>query len=282
MVPPELSPRLYIYLIHHGYNSLETIWGRHMIKSIFGAVAVIAFLILKFTGVQLDNVGTTSIDAVSVNRPVSETYKAFVDGSKLTSDLGKLSDAPQITVSLEPNTSITYRISSTIDSDGTSIKINFGNSGANSSTISAEIDVADVRQGNKYISEDKVRKMLKDDINDIAYALNKNNVNEAKFRDINFVMISLAALTNAKSEGEAETLALSIAEKSIYEEDATDSSASNETMTTKSSSTFGAPVGITGAPSAPLSSSSSDSSASFSAQQSNGTKFGDPTTDLGK
>jgi hypothetical protein len=251
-----------------------------MIRSILGAVGVIAFLVFKFTGVQLDNVGTTSIDAVSVNRPVSETYKAFSDGSKLTSDLGKLSDAPQITVSLEPNTSITYRISSTIDSDGTTIKINFGDNGANSSTISAEIDVADVRQGNKYISEDKVRKLLKDDINDIAYGLNKHNVNEAKLKDINFVMISLAALTNAKNEGEAESLALSIAEKSIYEEGDSDSSTFSETATTKSASTFGAPVGITGAPSAPLPSTSANDNASFASQPSYGPKFGDPTTNL--
>jgi hypothetical protein len=250
-----------------------------MIRTIFGTIAVIAFLILKFSGVELDNVGTTSIDAVAVNRPVGETYKAFADGSQMTSDLGKLSDASQITVSLEPNRSITYRISSTIDSDGTIIKINFGDAGANGSTVSAEIDVADVRQGNKYVSEAKVRKMLKEDINDVAYALNNHSTNEAKLKDINVVLISLAALTNAKSDDEAEALVQGIAGKSFLDQGDESSMASGGPAPTQSSSTFSAPAGITGAPSAPLP-STGESDNAFAGQQSYETKFGDPTTNL--
>jgi hypothetical protein len=251
-----------------------------MFKTILGTVAVIIFAITKFTGVELSNVGTTSIDAVAVNRPVAETYKAFAEGSTLQSDLGQLSDAPQITVSREPNRSITYRISSTIDSDGTMIKINFGDTGATGSTISAEIDVADVHQGNKYVSEDKVRKMLSDDINDIAYALNNHNINEAKLKDINSVLISLAALTNATTEKDADTLVQRIAEKSFFEQDNDPSPASTESSPVQSASNFGAPTGITGAPSAPLP-SNGDSNNSYGNEAAYKPNYGNPTTTFG-
>jgi hypothetical protein len=238
-----------------------------MIRTISGTIAVVAFLIMKFSGIELSNVGTTSVPAVGINRSIGDTYNAFVDGSKLASDLGKLSDARQITVTLDPNKSITYRISSTIDSDGSTIKIIFGTVSANNTTISADIDVADVRQGNKYISEEKVQKMLKDDINAIAYALNKNTTDEAKMRDINVVLISLAALTNAKTEAEADKLVQGIAERSMFDEEPQNSVASNQTVPTKSFTKFGEPTGITGAPSVPLP-SSGESDAASTAQES--------------
>jgi hypothetical protein len=260
-----------------------------MLRSIFGTIAVIAFFVLKFTGVQLDNVGTTKVDAVAVSRPVSDTFRAFADGSKMSSDLGKLSDASQITVTLDPNRSITYRISSTIDSDGTTIKINFGDAGANNSTISAEVDVADVRQGNKYISEAKVQKMLKDDINDVAYSLNNHKINEAKLKDINATLISLAVLTNTKSQGEAETLVQGIAEKSLIDEDIssipsgqsdTFTPSSSDTFASKPATKFGAPTGITGAPSMPTP-APSNAGAGFAYQPSYGSNYGNPNADLG-
>jgi hypothetical protein len=243
-----------------------------MIRAIFGAIAVIFVLVLKFSGISTDNIGTTSVGAVAVNRPVTETYKAFADGSKLRSDLGQLSDASQITISLEPNKAIIYRISSTIDSDGTVVKIIFGEAGANSSTVSAEVNVADVRRGTQYLSEEKVHDALKKNLNDIAYALNNGRTDEAKLKEINSLLIALAAVTNSKSDGEAEALIRGVAEKSLAHSSDDYGAPSSSASVAKSPSSFGAPTGISGAPSVALP-ASGENEESFANQQA----YDDPT-----
>jgi hypothetical protein len=174
-----------------------------MKQIIIGVVLFVVAAIFKIGGGSIDNAGTTSTPALAVSRSVSETFQAFKSGAGAGSQFGDLSDYSEIKVSSNPSESVVYKISSSHDSDGSTVAIKIIPGPNGGSIVSADIDVANVNYGDQYISESKVKDSLETSLNNAAASIDGGGDASGAMREINEMLISLAVLTNSKSEQEA-------------------------------------------------------------------------------
>ncbi len=218
--------------------------------------------IMKLGSGSIDNAGVSSVPPIAISKTAGETFRAFKNGADAGSPIGPLADYNDIAVSSTPSESVTYKIKSNHDSDGSTITIKIVPGQNGGSEISADIDIANVRYGDKYLAEDKVMSSFKTHLNNAAASIDQGNDASGAMREINQLMITLAMLTNSKSEAEAlEKLTQHVADKTFDTSSRMTSGPPKAidgkpqgygSSDSKSYDSHSSSLAITGAPSAPL------------------------------